>query len=480
MIHRNFQQQARQEINRHLNAGRNPVFVSPTGTGKTYTACQVISDRVGLKERIFILTPQDEIFKQWCLELYKHTIDYGTINSKGVQGKNKKVYVCMPLSLNNILSVLPEYFKPNVIITDECHHSAADTWKNIYAYYDKALNLGLTATPQRTDGQGIDDIYNCIVSTIEMNEAIKKSYLAKPLLIVPEQYKLKVNIQNGDYNPEEQAQQLGKTKIIGDVIKRYTDIFSGLPVIVSCSTHEHAKMMTEKFCDAGWKFEHIHSKLSEYDRSQMIKNIKTEKLNGLCTVGIGIEGMDIPGLYGLIWLRRTLSLTIYLQLIGRVLRASPGKEYGIIIDPVGNAFIHGSPELPREWSLQGKNKNTESIPAPKMKICPNCCVMNSQQNIFCHICKHDFRIESPDIKKRKIPKMVNGELVLLDESEIEIETDLIFQKLKLQKEDEAIRAEQKKEKELKKELTKTDKLKILKTGLELKKNSFSNAVEKYL
>ena len=496
---RPFQQEARHRINADLNSGRNPVFVSPTGTGKTFTACEVIKDRVNLGERVFVLTPQEEIFQQWLLECEKHKISYGFINQSGVNGRNKKVYICMPLSLNNLLSVLPDYFKPDLIITDEAHHSQADTWQNIYNYYSKSKRLGLTATPQRTDGRGLDSTYDTIVQTIEMPEAINSDppYLAKPLIIVPEQYKLKVPIQNGEYDPRKQAEQLGKTQIIGDIISRYTDIFAGLPVLVACSTFEHAKIMTAEFRKAGWKFEHIHSRLASADRRGMLRGIKNGDLNGLCTVGIGIEGMDIPGLYGLIWLRRTLSITVYLQFIGRVLRPSEGKIYGTILDPVGNVFIHGSPELRRKWTLQGRNSGSgepEAI-APKMKICPVCSVMNATVNILCHICSHDFRTEPLAGRGRKLPRIIDGKLVVFDADELSEEREKIRENLKKQRDrhnaektgegsgidsTEANEAEPSAGHAGGSRITQADKLELLKTGLEKKKGLFAEAVKNYL
>jgi len=474
---RQYQQDARHQCNALLNAGRNPVFVSPTGTGKTITAVHIISDRVKLGQRVFVLTPQEEIFNQWRLAFSRFGIDAGYINSDGVQGRGKMVYVCMPMSLNNLLSLLPEKFSPDIIVTDECHHSAADTWLNIYNFYPRAGRLGLTATPQRTDGRGLDNIYTDIVQTITMQEAIDNGYLAEPLIIAPEQYALDVPINNGDYDVSIQAELLGDTRIIGDVIKQYSDIFAGLPVLVACSTHEHAIKMTQAFNDAGWNFEHIHSKLNKHDRARLLRQIRTGKINGLVTVGIGIEGLDIPGLYGLIWLRRTLSITIYLQFIGRVLRAMEGKKYGIIIDPVGNTFIHGLPQLGRTWKLTGRTEaGQQEDSAPKMKICPVCAVMNAESNITCHICGYDFTGERPAGKGRKLPVMVDGKMVILGADELAERKEEIQESLKAQRENNFTKNENRDTIPL----SRLEKMNVLKNGLERRDGFFADAVRKYL
>jgi len=468
---RQFQIEAQIKINQLLNAGRHPVYVAPTGTGKTITAIHIIEDRLKLKQKIFVLTPQDEIFQQWLSQLSRHGIDYGYINQDGVVGKNKMIYVCMPLSLNNILSKLPERFKPDIIITDECHHVTAATWDNIHAYYSSALRMGLTATLQRLDGQGFEHIYTDVVQTITMQQAIDCGYLAKPLLMVPEIYKLNVRMQNGDFDTAEQAKQLGDAKIIGDVIQKYNTIFCGAPVIVACATFDHAKTMTEKFNSAGWHFEHIHSSLRMSDRKRIIRMVRQKKINGICTVGIGIEGMDIPGLYGLIFLRRTMSLTIYLQFVGRVLRPDRNKKYGIIVDSVGNSFIHGRPEINRKWTLGNKkNDDNDEMASPNMKLCPICSVMNAQTNKFCHICGYDFFDEIMQTqKKRKLPAVVDGELVLLDDDLIDIRN---------KKHNIEIIEENNTHDTV--ALTQKEKMEILKNGLEYHNNFFDKAKKNYL
>jgi superfamily II DNA or RNA helicase len=435
---RPYQTEARYQINTLANAGRNPLFVSGTGTGKTKTSTVTIADRIKLGGRVFVLAPQIEIFSQWVVELSRAGLNPGYINDKGIRGRNRDVYVCMPLSLANLLPYTPEKTGPTEIWTDEAHHSLASSWESIYTHFDRAQRVGLTATPYRMDNRPLGDWYTDIVQTITPRQAIDAGYLAEPLVIVPEEYRLTVPINRGDIPPEVQADALGEPRVIGDMIGRYGDIFGGLPVLVACATHEHAKQITAAFNAAGWKFEHIHSGLSEVDRARMLSAIRTGKLNGLCTVGIGIEGMDIPGLYGLIWMRRTMSLTIYLQFIGRILRPLPGKKYGIILDGVGNTFIHGRPDMDRKWSLStGYEPQDESETAPTMRLCPACGVMNSVGNIICHLCGIELDGDAADAirakKKRGFPAMVDGRLVVLNEEAQERRAEDIREKLAAQR-----------------------------------------------
>ena len=110
---RPYQTEARYQLNALLNASRHPVFVSPTGTGKTKTATAVIADRVSIGRRVFVLVPSVEIFGQWITDLSDAGLNPGYINDEGMKGQNRAVYVCMAQSLVNILDRVPEKLWPD-------------------------------------------------------------------------------------------------------------------------------------------------------------------------------------------------------------------------------------------------------------------------------------------------------------------------------------------------------------------------------
>lgn len=416
---RPYQRNANYQLHTLINAGRHPILANPTGTGKTKTAIALIGERIAMGRRVWVLTPQTEIFSQWLIDAHQNSLNPGTINDKGIQGRDRRLYIVMPLSAVNLLHQIPERLWPDEIITDECHHSAATTWQSIYDFFPRAIRIGLTATPRRTDRRPLSPIYTDIIQTITQRESIDQGYLARPLCIVPKDYHARLDVPGVDIDTPEglarQAAALGETQIIGDVLGNYAYVFAGLPVLVACSTYPHAEQMTAAFNQSGWKWAHIHSNLPDRERARMLRDIRTGKLNGLCTVGIGIEGMDIPGLYGLIWLRRTMSLTIYLQFIGRVLRPLKGKKYGVILDPVGNLFIHGFPDMPHEWSLDGVDPIEPNPDIPTMISCPWCGTYNATSNLVCHFCNRplvgDEAEEARKDNARHLPAMVDGELI---------------------------------------------------------------------
>ena len=305
----------------------------------------------------------------------------------------------------------------NGILSHNCQHSMAFSWEQIYRYFPKALRLGLTATLYHGSLRSFEHLYTDVVQTISKSEAIEQNYITKPLLVCPEQWAQHIPRSGDDFDMEAQAEILGKTQIIGNVIDFYERTFAGRPVIVPCCTYEHAEMMTEEFNEKGWFFEHLHSGLGKSERKRILRLVRTSKCNGICTVGIGIEGMSIPGLYGVLWLRRTLSPIVWTQFNGRAERVAPGKEYYVCADFVGNSIIHGMPDRNLSWTLEQEDAQVQEPDdeRPVMVTCGRCGVTNSGLNTVCHFCgsplDDDDRVSADN---RGMPAMVDGKLVVVE------------------------------------------------------------------
>ena len=421
MENRAFQLDARRQLNTLLNVSRHPVYLAPCGTGKTYTAAALIGDRNSLGRRVYVLVPQVEIFDEWMKVLSENGLNPGYINDEGIKGRDRGVYVCMTLSLINLLPHIPESLYPDEIITDEMQHSLAASWEMVYRHFDKALRIGLTATLYHGSLRSFEHLYTDVVQTINKSGAIAQGYITKPLLMVPEKWVEDVPMNGDDYDAEIQAKILGKPAIVGDVIDFYERTFAGKPVIVPCSTYLHAEQMTEAFNERGWNFSHLHSLLRKHDRKRILRRISEGKDNGICTVGIGIEGMSIHGLYGVLWLRRTSSPIIWTQFNGRAERTVPGKRYYICADFVGNSVIHGMPDRDLFWKLEQENaglpEESEGS-ADLIRICPWCGVANSVLNTDCHFCGGRLDAKAGEVKDNgRIPAYIDGELVAVDSSE---------------------------------------------------------------
>ena len=320
---RDYQLEARYKVNESINKNSHPLLVMPTGTGKSKTSAMIISDQIKLGKIVYIIAPQIEIFNQ-LMEDYSF-MNPGYVNDEGMKGQNRDLYVCMAISLVNILHLIPEKLHASVILTDECHHSKADTWESIYKYFYKANRIGMTATPVRTDGKPLGDLYTEIIEPITIKEALKRGYLTQPVVISPEEFLQDIPLTD-EIDEKKQAELLGDPQIIGEVIDTYERVLNGLPTLFSCCSYDHARTVRNSFRDAGWIADHIHSGLSKDARKEMLKRISTGQTNVLVTVGIGIEGFDAPGIHALAYLRRTVSTTIFVQFNGRPMRLGANKK----------------------------------------------------------------------------------------------------------------------------------------------------------
>lgn len=390
------QQEARHISNTFLNSKTGSVFVSPCGTGKTFTSTTVISDRINLGETIFVLVPQLEIFDVWMEELSEMGLNPGYINDEGMKGKNRDVYVCMFQSLINILPLIHQSNYPNTIIVDEFQHMLASSIKDICSFFDKAIILGLTATLYHNSGETFRPWVTESFQTITKKMAIEKGYITEPLLIEPENYLKDFDIPeiDDDYDMKKQVALLGKTVIYGDMIRDYELLFNGRPVIIPCGTYEQSASIKKMFNEKGWNFEHVHSSgMPKHERKRILRGIEDQSIHGLCTVGIGVEGMSIKGLWGVMWACRTESPIRWTQFNGRGERLYPGKRFCIVVDYVGNAIIHGHPSNERKWDLDGKELELDEEDNTPFIKCPDCGVFNSIENTNCHWCNADLTDE---------------------------------------------------------------------------------------
>jgi hypothetical protein len=226
---------------------------------------------------------------------------------------------------------------------DEVHHISANTYRPIINYFQPKVLLGLTATPERMDGANIlEDFCYRIAAEIRLPEALNKK------LLCPFQYfgitdsidLTEVAWANGKYAASELTSLYTKNdRRVGEIISnldKYSNDINDVRAIGFCVTIEHAVFMTEKFNLAGLKAECLTSKNTN-DRDRIREQFKKKKFNYLFVVDIFNEGVDIPEIDTVLFLRPTESLTVFLQQLGRGLRLAEGKDCLTVLDFVGNA-----------------------------------------------------------------------------------------------------------------------------------------------
>lgn len=335
---------------RQIHHRTRNLIVAATGTGKTVISAFDFKNFLKSQPnaKLLFIAHRKEILIQakatFAGILRDHNL--GDLWVDGIEPDTYDVVFASVMTLANRIHELPlseSYY--DFIIVDEVHHITANSYRPILDKFKPKVLLGLTATPERTDGADIlTDFCGTIAAEIRLPEALNRK------LLCPFQYfgisdsidLSKATWQNGRYLPSELTKIYTNNDIrVGEIInhcRKYLTDFEDVRALGFCVTREHAEYMAQKFSLAGLKADYL---ISGGDREELRSTIKSrltrKEINYLFVVDIFNEGVDIPEIDTVLFLRPTESLTVFLQQLGRGLRLSEEKECLTVLDFVGNA-----------------------------------------------------------------------------------------------------------------------------------------------
>jgi superfamily II DNA or RNA helicase len=336
------------EVERSIHKRTRNLLVAATGTGKTVISAFDYKRFKGEKSssKILFLAHRKEILLQ-SISIFRGILKDNNFGELWVDGLVPDSYEHVFASVQTInnrldeINLSPEFF--DFIIIDECHHLKANSYRGIINYFQPKVLLGLTATPERMDGGDIqEDFHNRIAAEIRLPEALNRK------LLCPFQYfgitdsidLSNVSWERGRYVASELSSIYTandrRVREIIDSLEKYTKDLNDVRALGFCVTMEHAKFMAEKFCLAGLKADYLTSDYSQ-NRNDVKRLLIQKEINYLFVVDIFNEGVDIPEIDTVLFLRPTESLTIFLQQFGRGLRLSENKDCLTVLDFVGNS-----------------------------------------------------------------------------------------------------------------------------------------------
>jgi superfamily II DNA or RNA helicase len=301
-----------------------------------------------------------------------------------------------------------------MMIVDEAHHAIGkSTWGKVIKHWKRALLLGVTATPTRLSGEGLEQLFNTMVLGPNTAELIDNGDLASYRLFAPTTIDTTgLSKRAGDFVKKELAERSDKRFITGSSIDHYKKHADGSPAIAFCISIAHANHVAEQYRDHGYRAVAIDGKMSKNWRRNIIRDFRSNRIQVLTSCDLISEGFDCPGIVTSILLRPTQSLGLYLQQVGRGLRTAPGKAEGIILDHAGNTMMHGLPDRDHEWTLKGSALPKDT--GPSVKTCPKCFYVMPVHRGRCPECQHKFAGQG----KARIIDEVAGELREVSPAEI--------------------------------------------------------------
>lgn len=377
-----------------LTEHASPLLVAPTGSGKTAVAAQLALDANG---PVVILTHAIQIVRQTAERFRAYGLPCGVL-AAGVRPRNE---IAIAASIQTVarMQALPEAF---LVIVDEAHRAAGASYQSVIARYRQmgARVVGLTATPCRLDGTGLSAVgFDSIVEPTSYEELYEAGVLVRPDVWAPNVPNLKgVHVVGGDLSGSEAAD-----RIVGDFGKEFREKCpDGIAIAFACSIN-HARALAGRFYDAGLDPLALDGAVPIDQRDEAVKRLEQRELRVIVTCGLFGEGFDLPSLDAVILARPTLSLALYRQQCGRVMRSFAGKAKATILDHAGNSLRHGLPDEPVVWTLNGRQTAKRS--AIKAKRCAKCFAVYGSGLAACPQCGF-----APVAEEREI-QHVAGELV---------------------------------------------------------------------
>jgi len=336
------------EVERSIHNRNKNLVVAATGTGKTVISAFDYKNfkKESNSAKLLFLAHRKEILIQ-SITTFRGILKDNNFGELWVDGSVPDSYEYVFASVQTInnrldeINLSPEYF--DYIVIDECHHLTANSYRGIINYFQPKVLLGLTATPERMDGGDIqEDFHNRIAAEIRLPEALNRK------LLCPFQYfgitdsidLSKVGWERGRYIASELSSVFTandrRVREIIDSLEKFTKDLNDIRAIGFCVTMEHARFMAEKFTLAGLKADYLTS-ANNQNRDNVRNQLLKKEINYLFVVDIFNEGVDIPEIDTVLFLRPTESLSIFLQQLGRGLRLAENKDCLTVLDFVGNS-----------------------------------------------------------------------------------------------------------------------------------------------
>jgi len=356
------QVEALEELEKTLEEEYNKALVvMATGLGKTYLA-GFFAQKF---KRILFIAHLEEILHQAKSSFEKIMPERtgGIYNGKVKEADKDIVFASIyTLSMQNHLQVFQPY-EFDLIIMDEFHHAAAVSYQRVLDYFKPNFLLGITATPDRNDNKDVYAICDGNVAfRLDFLEAINRKWLApfKYFGIYDDTDYSQITWLGNRYDEEELLQRQLRDDIAEKILHAWEEK-KQTRTIGFCSSIRQANFLSDFFNKNGYKTVALHSKQLEVGRQDAIVQLADGKIDVIFTVDLFNEGVDIPEVDTLLFVRPTESLTVFTQQIGRGLRLHQGKRHCVVVDLIGN-YRNADIKLSLfDSSEKGTKKSTEPV-----------------------------------------------------------------------------------------------------------------------
>lgn len=363
-----------------LKTHRRVLLQSPTGSGKTVMASYIAGQTAARGADTWFICHRVELLDGTSKTFAKFGIAHGFIAAGVPMNTRMPVQVC---SIDTLKGRLGKLRAPRIAILDECHHGGAAGWSAVIKWLtdNGTLVIGLSATPWRLDGSGLDDQFDVLIPGPTPAWLMQQGYLSDYRIWVPNggMDVTGVGKRMGDFIASEVEAKQDKPKLLGDIIAHWRKHAAGELSVGFAPSLKFSQYMAEQFNLAGIPSAHLDGNTDKAERRRVIQAYANREILVLWNKGLFAEGFDIAAvaqrdvtIKAVIDAAPSASLSQVMQRWGRALR--PG-DTAKLLDHAGNSNRHGFPDDEREWTLEGRAKGkkaaNDNAPPPPV-TCEGC------------------------------------------------------------------------------------------------------------
>ena len=369
---RDYQKEIIAEIEATIAQGYRRIMLQlPTGAGKTRCFVELAKRHrakpyVGNISNCLIVAHRKELIDQAAQALRREGIrewEIGIIRARERANQHRGIQIASIQSL-----VRRDFPLAGLVIIDEAHHAIADIYQRVIHHprYEDAVILGVTATPERTDGRGFRDSFDILIKGPTVKELTVQRYLCPYKLYAYTSDRINtsyVKTQAGDYQLNQLAEAVMDSEVRADLVKTWKKQALGKRTVVFAVNVQLSKEYAEIYnASSGYRAEHIDGQTHKDEREAILKRFYNGTTTILCNCNIVTEGFDLPEMECVQIVRPTQSRSFWLQMVGRSLRISEGKPHAIILDHTDNYKRLGLPDHEYDWSLDSRIRPSTFIP----------------------------------------------------------------------------------------------------------------------
>lgn len=373
-------------VDKFASGVRSVCLCSPCGSGKTATgALSALKTQALAPGPILWIAHRRELIKQAARHLEELGHDVGII-APWAKPKDRQIQV------GSIQTLRARDHMPyaTTLVWDECHHALAQDYIPINRYYSqqsKCFQIGLTATPERSDGVGLAYAYRSLIVVAQPSTLIKQGHL-----VPTDTWKPDAEISKG---------------IANDPYSLWKQHAYGKQTIVFCAGVEHGQQVAERFNAHGVTAVYLDADTPSRDRARALERFLRKKTTVLVNVNLFSEGVDVPGIECTIIARKVGSFAMFMQMAGRGSRPAPGKDRAILLDLAGAYFTFGLPDEDRVFSLKGKQPIKLKKALASYDSCPACGAVLRSASGRCTRCQTNVstRVRVPPALKERLSRV---------------------------------------------------------------------------